>query len=112
MRDILCPNCSKDDYDIIMVNGVKVKQCIHCQAIYQLAEKEIGPDYLPGSKDAAGNFISCPVCGHPYIKETAITKYYEDLGILFPMRGSPQLDKGKYICLNRKCFFIWDPPLF
>lgn len=116
MDDILCPNCQKDKYDIIEVNGVKVKQCKLCGSIYQLAEKEIGPYYILDCKDENGNFVICPVCGSTHFKRTEDIDIFEDIFLLdFILCRELNIgrleEKGKYFCLNRKCYFSWDDSL-
>lgn len=115
MRNIQCPNCHKDEFQIITINGVKVKQCTICGGIYQLAEKEVDADYLPDSKDADGNFVKCPKCGCPNIKKTEDVDVFTDfywLDLLLVPRKFNALPPGHFICLNRKCNFVWKPPLF
>lgn len=113
MRDVLWPNCDKDEYTVIEINGVKVKQCIICGSLYQLAENEVEV-YYHDSKDENGNFAKCPKCGGTNFKKTADVNPFEDLGLYYYIfsRQGPQLHQGEYACLNSKCFFVWSPPLF
>lgn len=116
MRDIECPNCHKDEFMIVEVNGIKVKKCRQCGGIYQLAEPEVNSPYRPDSKDADGNFIKCPICGCEDFKKTEDFDPYADMiwSDRFPCvpRHLNHLPPGYYICLNRKCRFVWKPPLF
>lgn len=115
MRDVLCPNCHKDEFDVVEVNGVKVKQCKLCGSFYQLFDPEVDANYLPDSKDANGNFVKCPKCGCPDFKKTEDFDPFTDLSlidIILNPRRTTSLTPGYFICTNKKCKFVWKPPLF
>lgn len=117
MKDILCPNCQKDEYEIIEVNSVKVKQCKICGFIYQLGEKELGPYFLPNCKDINGNFIRCPRCGSTLFTKTKDLNTCAEFiwtHYFFSPRHQYRYvppSEYEYICLNRSCYFLWNSSL-
>ncbi len=121
MKDVLCPNCQKDEYQIVRINGVKVKQCRVCGAYYQLAEKEIVTGYvlkyLHDCKDAKGNFVRCPRCGRPDIKKISEistyeffmfeTRYYFLETARYRSGMLPDDIEEYYLCQNPRCRYWW-----
>lgn len=116
VKDVVCPNCHKDECRIVRINGVKVKQCRHCGAYYQLAEKEIVTErvekYLPGCKDAAGNFVKCPKCGCADIKkisELSLCEYILlEFQFLLEKRSlNCNMEDAYYLCRNPICRYVW-----
>lgn len=116
VKDIVCPNCRKDEYQIVQINGVKVKQCRKCGGYYQLAEKEIVRErvikYLPGCKDAEGNFIKCPRCGYEDIKkisELSLGEYIllDFQSLLAKRRLDINVEDEYYLCRNPLCRHVW-----